>query len=102
MWLLIGREVKEGDWLCAHTIKEGVTSIGRSPDCDIVINNASVSRRHALIESKGGIVEILDEGSKKGITIRGRAVQRQELKGGETLEPGCIRKFRCSANNTKV
>ena len=45
--------------------------IGRSPDCDVVIRNATVSRRHAEIrhEDDGWIVE--DLGSKNGTGVNG-------------------------------
>ena len=39
------------------------TSIGRSPDCEIFLDDVTVSRQHALLTEKNGQFFIQDEGS---------------------------------------
>lgn len=58
--------------------------IGRSSDCDIVVSNLSVSRKHARItKSDTGEYEIEDLNSKFGLYVNGRKV-----KGRMSLSPG--------------
>ncbi len=45
-------------------LKEGENTVGRTPPCDIVIDDASISRSHAVITVKGGLATIKDLGSK--------------------------------------
>jgi sigma-B regulation protein RsbU (phosphoserine phosphatase) len=46
--------------------------IGRSPDCDVVLRNATVSRRHAEIRNEGERWVVEDLGSKNGTGVNGR------------------------------
>jgi pSer/pThr/pTyr-binding forkhead associated (FHA) protein len=45
--------------------------IGRSPDCDVVLRNATVSRRHAEIRNEGEQWVVEDLGSKHGTGVNG-------------------------------
>lgn len=49
-------------------------SIGRTPENDLVIDDPSLSRRHALIEDVDGAFTITDCGSSNGTFINGRQV----------------------------
>ena len=51
-------------------------SIGRSPDCDIFLDDVTVSRRHAVLVDDGGRFSIEDQGSLNG-TFVNRARDRQ-------------------------
>ena len=42
--------------------EDGLT-VGRAPDCDLVLHSAAVSRRHLFIETKQGMVCVKDLGS---------------------------------------
>jgi Protein of unknown function (DUF3662)/FHA domain len=58
-----------------HAILDGdPLSIGRVPDCDIVINNTNVSRRHAEIRLIDGKVSIVDLQSLNGTRVNGRGI----------------------------
>src|SRR6478752_2203411 len=50
------------------------TVVGRSPDCDITLEAAGVSRRHAAVFHEGPVCTLADTGSKNGIFVNGRAV----------------------------
>jgi len=55
-------------------LMERVNLIGRNPDCEIWIDNATVSREHARIVIESGRVTIEDLGSKNGTRVNGELV----------------------------
>jgi S-DNA-T family DNA segregation ATPase FtsK/SpoIIIE len=72
-------------------LAEGVVSVGRNKDNDIVLLDQSVSRSHCLFYVRGDEVEIEDLGSVNGVVVRGERVSRRtpvsaddELLIGET------------------
>jgi hypothetical protein len=63
--------------------------LGRSRDCDVVIDDANISRRHAAVRPSGGSWIIEDLGSTNGVAINGRRIAApQSLKAGDTIELG--------------
>ncbi len=63
--------------------------IGRSRDCDIVLEDAGISRRHAELRPYGEGWVVSDLGSTNGLRVNGRAVQGpQALSSGDRLELG--------------
>lgn len=63
-------------------------TIGRHHSCDIVINQAVVSRRHArLVHSDDGVV-IHDLGASQGVYIKGMPVDRHILRVGHVMHIG--------------
>ena len=61
------------------------TRIGRSLAADIRFDDATVSRRHALIASEEGGVRVLDDRSLNGIQVNGRRVEWSPLVDGDEL-----------------
>ncbi len=57
--------------------------IGRSPGCDIVLDNALVSRRHARIVPTDSGFALEDLGSVNGVLVNGK-----RLRAPQTLGPG--------------
>jgi pSer/pThr/pTyr-binding forkhead associated (FHA) protein len=64
------------------------TTLGRRPYNDIVIDNLAVSGEHAVIHMTGQEVEIEDLGSTNGTYVNGKAVKRNDLRNGDTIEVG--------------
>jgi hypothetical protein len=63
--------------------------IGRSRECDIVLEDSGVSRRHAEIRPSPGGWTIADLGSTNGLKLRGRTIRGiEQLRPGETIELG--------------
>lgn len=76
-----GREL--GSW----TVDRPLT-IGRSADNDIVIDNLSISRRHAVIEPTDDGCVLRDAGSLNGIQVNGVRTQETPLKHGDVVTLG--------------
>lgn len=52
----------------------GKIVLGRDPGCDLIIDNLSVSRRHAIIELGDGVCTVKDLGSKNGTLFQGKRI----------------------------
>lgn len=66
--------------------------IGRGPNSDIVLEDVTVSRRHALIEQESGQYVITDSGSLNGTYVNRRPVdQKVVLNEGDELRIGIFR-----------
>jgi pSer/pThr/pTyr-binding forkhead associated (FHA) protein len=68
----------------------GPLVIGRSPDCDIVVRDILLSRRHCRIglDEGTGTWSVQDLGSKNGSWINGEQVQFAVLKDGTSVRIG--------------
>jgi hypothetical protein len=69
-------------------LSKPVTSIGRSKDCDVTLDDASVSRRHAEVHVENGKAWILDLGSTNGTEVNGARTQRAQLEHGDRIVIG--------------
>ncbi|MCT9002232.1 FtsK/SpoIIIE domain-containing protein [Microbacterium memoriense] len=56
------------------SLDRGVITIGRDPDCDVVLDDPLVSKRHARLEIGQGRVELVDLNSANGILVGGAPV----------------------------
>jgi hypothetical protein len=64
-------------------------TIGRSRDCDIVLEDSSVSRRHAELRPGGEGWTIEDLGSTNGVRVNGSTVHGpREVRTGDRIEIG--------------
>lgn len=59
--------------------------VGRASDLDLVLVEEMVSRRHARIELRGGLVHIEDLGSTNGTFVNGERVHSTVLREGDRL-----------------
>jgi Protein of unknown function (DUF3662)/FHA domain len=63
--------------------------LGRSRDCDVVLDDPNVSREHAEIRPRGGAWVLTDLGSTNGSCLNGRRIDRPEvIKPGDEIELG--------------
>jgi hypothetical protein len=67
------------------------TRIGRSPDCEIFLDDVTVSRDHAVLVERGGKFFIEDKGSLNGTFVNRRRIDNQELENGDELQIGKYR-----------
>ncbi len=64
-------------------------TIGRSRDCDVVLSDANVSRRHAEVTPTGDGWAIADLNSTNGVLVNGRRISgATPLKAGDRIELG--------------
>lgn len=64
------------------------TTLGRRPYNDIVIDNLAVSGEHAVLQMSGSDVFLEDLNSTNGTYVNGKAIKKQQLQGGDTVEIG--------------
>jgi len=65
------------------------TRIGRGVDLnDIVLDDAQVSRQHAVIRRSGDVFALIDHGSANGTFIGGQRVNEHGLKDGDSFTIG--------------
>src|SRR5215203_7209286 len=64
------------------------TRIGRSLAADVRFDDATVSRRHALIVSQADGVRVLDDRSLNGVYVNGRRVEWSPLTDGDEIVVG--------------
>jgi pSer/pThr/pTyr-binding forkhead associated (FHA) protein len=73
-------------------VGSGGATLGRSRECDVVVDDPNVSRQHAEIRPSGGSWIVRDLGSTNGIKVNGRRVQGpQSLRPGDVIELGTSR-----------
>ena len=65
-----------------------VTSVGRHGEADILLDDVTVSRRHAEVERIGERYVARDVGSLNGIWLNGQRVDTAELTDGDELQIG--------------
>jgi len=65
-----------------------LTRIGRRTTADIVLDDTSVSRRHALVLDRGGAPVIADDRSLNGVYVNGRRVREAHLHHGDEVQLG--------------
>jgi two-component system, NtrC family, response regulator AtoC len=66
--------------------------VGRAPESTLVTASARVSRRHASIDFRGGVLSITDHASRNGTTVNGKVVRdaTQALDGGDVVAIGAV------------
>ena len=64
------------------------TRIGRSLAADVRFDDATVSRRHALIVAQADGVRVLDDRSLNGVYVNGRRVEWSPLTDGDEIVVG--------------
>ncbi len=62
--------------------------VGRHPSCEVVLEHATVSRRHAQLRFRDGRWILQDLGSTNGTTVNGARVTRCQLRAGDHLRLG--------------
>jgi pSer/pThr/pTyr-binding forkhead associated (FHA) protein len=67
-----------------------VMHIGRSPAADIVLDDSSVSRRHALLARRDAEMMILDDRSLNGLRVNGERVNEAVLRDGDVIVLGQV------------
>jgi hypothetical protein len=66
----------------------GTLVLGRSSACDLVLDDANASRRHAELRRRGDSVTIVDLDSTNGTAVNGKRIREQALTPGDKITIG--------------
>lgn len=74
----------------AFVLEPRVLVVGRDPQCDIFLNDMTVSRDHARIEPVGNAFQIIDDDSFNGVWINNENVHTALLHDGDFIQIGAF------------
>jgi hypothetical protein len=75
-----------------YSLNKPTVAIGSHPSNDVVLDDTTVSRRHATITRKEGRHELADLGSTNGTYVNGRQVRKPTLlTSGDEIKFGSVR-----------
>jgi hypothetical protein len=85
--------VRSGGGRAGETFKPGGerTRIGRSPECEIFLDDVTVSRNHALLVEREGAFFAEDQSSLNGTFVNRRRIDSVQLEDGDELQIGKYR-----------
>ncbi|HEY7113860.1 MAG TPA: adenylate/guanylate cyclase domain-containing protein [Thermoanaerobaculia bacterium] len=75
----------------AFNLTSDQATIGRATDNDIVLNDFSVSRRHAYIRKENGVWMLRDNHSTNGVRVKDRPVPEWAVSDGDEIVIGTFR-----------
>src|SRR5690349_10193933 len=64
--------------------------VGRARDCDVVLDDATVSARHARLRWDGEKISLEDLGSANGTFVDGRQIARARIRPGDEVTLGQV------------
>ncbi len=67
------------------------TVIGRSPECEIFLDDVTVSRTHVVLLEREGSFFIQDEGSLNGTFLNRHRIESAQIEDGDELQIGKYR-----------
>jgi hypothetical protein len=85
--------VRSGGGMAGQSFQpgEGRTLIGRSPECDVFLDDVTVSRRHAELLREGESFSIRDLGSLNGTYVNRKRIESAVLEGDDEVQIGKYR-----------
>ena len=72
-------------------LNQAVTTAGRDPRSDIVLDEMTVSRHHAEFRLERGELQVVDIGSLNGTYVNGQPVDSTALTNGDEIQMGKFR-----------
>jgi hypothetical protein len=83
-------------------LRVGKNVLGTAADCDIVLTDKKISRKHATIRYEGGEFQIADLDSSNGTFVNDEKVQKHDLIDNDMVKLGDIEfEFKCRAMREK-
>jgi pSer/pThr/pTyr-binding forkhead associated (FHA) protein len=76
---------REGE---SFAIEDERTTIGRSPDAGVFLDDVTVSRNHALVVKRRDGLYLDDLGSLNGTYVNRQRIESQKLQSGDDLQIG--------------
>lgn len=84
-WLVVEKGDRPGH---LYKLSDGDTTIGRLGTCDIVLDDAAVSRQHAKVRKEGEDFVIYDLAATNPVLVNQQPITRHVLKEGDRVELG--------------
>lgn len=78
----------DGQVMAEYNMNKERYTVGRLPDNDIRIDNPAVSGHHSLVINILNDSFLEDLNSTNGTYVNGKAIKKQQLQGGDTVEIG--------------
>jgi Inner membrane component of T3SS, cytoplasmic domain len=98
-WLVALSGQHEGE---DFRLRVGKNVIGTAADCEVVLTDKKVSRKHATIRYEGGEFQIADLDSSNGTFVNDEKVQKHPLIDNDVVKLGDIEfEFKCRAYRGK-
>jgi hypothetical protein len=69
-------------------ISSEIITIGRLPECAVVVDDPNVSRRHAQVRREGDAIFVVDLGSTNGTRVNGTLVREHRLVPDDEISVG--------------
>jgi hypothetical protein len=69
-------------------LEQDRTSLGRGPECEVFLDDVTVSRRHAVVTRADDGFSLHDEGSLNGTYVNRRRVESAQLEDGDEVQIG--------------
>ena len=82
--------IDDGGEVVVIPVGEGALRLGRGIGADVVLEDRSVSRRHAVITCRGDEVVLLDDRSLNGVFVNGERVTQATLRDGDAIALGDV------------
>jgi adenylate cyclase len=79
---------QDGDTPQTYTFASGEVIIGRTPECQIILRDPSISRNHAKVVADEEGVRVVDLKSKNGTQVNGVKVTEAPLNSGDRVHLG--------------
>ena len=73
------------------TVGDDPVTIGRLPECDIMLADTNVSRRHAEVRRRDDAIVVIDLDSTNGTKVNGAGVKERVLSDGDEITVGSTR-----------
>jgi pSer/pThr/pTyr-binding forkhead associated (FHA) protein len=80
--------IEDGSEVVVIAIGEGSLRFGRGIASDVVLEDRSVSRRHAVVTRTGADVVLWDDRSLNGVRVNGARVAQSALQHGDVVARG--------------
>jgi len=74
-----------------YLIDQDLVRLGRDPEADILLDDVTVSRRHAEVRKASGGFAIHDDGSLNGTYLNRRRIEHATLHNGDEIQIGRFR-----------
>ena len=80
--------IEDGGEVVVIAVGEGSLRFGRGQASDVVLEDRSVSRRHAVVTRKGDEVVLWDDRSLNGVHVNGERIAQAVLQHGDAIAFG--------------